>query len=257
MTISAEATVQRALGPDRIAATRWLAAYALLLAAALTALAWLVAGQTWEWSWRGRIIARNLAALAPAVKLLALGIYLSMACTFLPLNTGVVVAAVAMQQANLAPDIWSTDLLVAVVVAAASTIANINDYHIFTLLLRHRRVAAVRNTRFYQAAARWFAVRPFGILMIFNIIPVPVDVVRMLAVSCRYRRGPFGAANFLGRFIRYAAIAAVTYSLGEDYGWLAVVGLLGLAVVLALVRVIRRPGPSRAANEPAPPENNE
>ena len=66
-----------------------------------------------------------------------------------------------------------------------------------------------------------------------RIIPIPVDVVRMLATTYRYGRAPFAAANFVGRFLRYAVIAAVTYALADGGKW-AVAALLALAVVLAL-----------------------
>jgi membrane protein YqaA with SNARE-associated domain len=243
-------------GISAASAAWWLAAYALLLTAGLAALSVLVAGERWTWSWKGQVIADNLAGLRSAVKLLALGIYLSLACTFVPLNTGVVVAAVAMHQARLAPDLPSTALLVGLVGAAASTIANLNDYHVFSLLLRRRRVAAVRHTRIYRAAAAWFAREPFGILVVFNIVPIPVDVIRMLAVTYGYPRRPFAIANFAGRFVRYAAIAGLTYALGCDYGWLVVAAALAVAVAFAAARLGRRltrKAPAETDETPAPP----
>ena len=71
--------------------------------------------------------------------------------------------------------------------------------------------------------------------MVFNVIPIPVDVVRMLATTYRYPRVPFGAASFIGRFLRYGVIAFVTF--WWDLGWIAPVALLALAVVLGLLRL--------------------
>ena len=135
----------------------------------------------------------------PAVKLLIFGIYISLCCTFLPLPTTPIVAALATREAAVTGELWSTVVLVGVVCAAASTIANLNDYHIFTWMLRSRQVAGVRRTRMYACAARWFARSPFVILVIFNIAPIPVDVIRMLAATHRYPRVPFAAANFVGK----------------------------------------------------------
>ena len=230
----------------------WLGGYVLLLGGAIVLLRGALAGEHWTWSWNGRVIAENLAALSPGVKLLILGIYLSLACTFVPLNTNVVVTAIALPQAHLAGSIYTTALLVGLVGGVASTIANLNDYHLYCLLLRNRRVAAVRQTRLYRAAAAWFARRPFLLVAFFSFLPIPVDVVRMLAVTYGYRRGPFAAANFIGRFARYAALAALTYALGERYGWLVVVGALAVAVVFACVKWLGRP--KNDPSDPPPPK---
>ncbi|MGA2266768.1 MAG: hypothetical protein ABSH10_10130, partial [Phycisphaerae bacterium] len=128
-----------------------------------------------------------------------------------------------------------------------STIANLNDYYISTAMLRLHRIAAVRQTRTYHAAAKWFAKWPFSIVLIFNIVPIPVDVIRMLATVARYNRAAFAAANFIGRFFRYAVIAFVTYY--WNLGWIAPVALLVLAAVLGIGRVASGLMKKRAADK--------
>jgi len=220
---------------DGVSVVRWLLIYALFLAATAGPLAWLLAEQSWQWTWSPRQIGLQLREMDAAVKLLALLVYISLCSTFLPLPANAIISAVAMRQFAVTGEFWSTTLLVAVAGAAGSTMANLNDYHLFTWMLRSRRVAGVRNTKLYRVSAKWFARSPFAILTVFNIIPIPVDVVRMLATTCRYPRGPFAAANFLGRFVRYAVIAAVTFLLGER-GWVAVVALLVVAAIFGVGR---------------------
>ena len=223
--------------PDNVSVGRWLAFYALCLAGAAAALAVLIWRQEWSWpAWRDDFWGQ-LAATSPAIKLIIFGVYISLCCTFLPMNTSAMVAVVAMQDTAVCSGAAATTLLVAAVGGIASTIANLNDYHLFTLMLRHHKVARVRNTRLYGASAGWFAKSPFTILAVFNIIPIPVDVIRMLATTYRYPRAPFALANFIGRFIRYAVIAYVTYRLGEA-GWVAPITLLVLAAVLLAARTI-------------------
>jgi membrane protein YqaA with SNARE-associated domain len=224
---------------DTVCVRGWFAAYGLLVAAAAAPLAVLVAREPWSWQdWTGDWdhLQQTFRQTGPAVKLLGLGLYLSLCCTFLPLPTGWIVAAVATRSAAVGPGLWTTALLVAGVGGAASTVGNLNDYHLFTWMLRSRRIATIRRTRAVRAAARWFARAPFLILLVFNVIPIPVDVIRMLATTYRYPRVPFAAANFLGRFVRYGVIAAVTYLMGP-HGWVAAAALLGLAVVLGAARV--------------------
>ena len=235
--------------PDDVSVRRWFAlygAYFLLLGIPLVAL---VYREDWSWSdWWSRPketfgqlkvtlvqLQEAFGQMSPAIKLLAMGLYLSLACTFLPLPTGWIVAGVAMREMAVGGDVWSTTLIVAGISAVASTIANLNDYHLFTWMLRHHRIAAVRNTRTYLAASRWFARSPFFLLVVFNFIPIPIDFVRMLATTYRYPRVPFAAANLLGRFVRYGIIAFVTY--WWNLGWIAPAVLLALAVVLGMMRI--------------------
>jgi len=240
---------------DGVSVRRWFAFYGLCVLVAGAALAVLLSQEPWSWAEWLDSPEELLRTANPAAKLLAFGIYISLCCTFLPLPANWIVAAVAMRQTAVAPSLWATTALVAVVGALASTLANLNDYHLFTWMLRHHRIGRVRDTRVYRLSARWFARSPLLLLVIFNVLPIPVDVVRMLATTYRYPRLPFAGANFVGRFLRYGVIAGATYSLGREGKW-AVLALLGLAVLLAAgkllpaaIRRIRRKAPNVAASE--------
>ncbi|MCJ7543818.1 MAG: VTT domain-containing protein [Phycisphaerae bacterium] len=234
-TPSVSAPTAAAWPDDGISLRRWFAAYGLWLVAAAAALAVLIHGSAWSWSaWRHEP-AKTFAQTGTSLKLVGLALYLSLCCTFLPLPTGWIVAAVATREAAMAGSLIATVAGVGLAGAVASTLANLNDYHIFTAMLRLHRVAAVRYTAVYRAAARWFGRRPFSVVLIFSIIPIPVDVIRMLAATYRYPRAAFAAANFVGRFLRYAVIAFVTYY--WNLGWIAPAVLLVLAAVLGIGRV--------------------
>jgi membrane protein YqaA with SNARE-associated domain len=221
---------------DNISIRRWFAFYAMLATAVAAALLAALLNE----QWRGRAwlddTAATFAGASTAAKLLGFGLYVSLCCTFLPLPTGWIVAGMATREAAVTGELWTTVLVVAAVGAAASTVANLNDYHLFTWLLRSRRVSRVRDSGVYRAAARWFARAPFFILVVFNVVPIPVDVIRMLATTCRYGRVPFAAANFIGRFLRYAVIAFVTF--WWDLGYVAVLALLALAVAMGAGRAL-------------------
>ncbi len=221
--------------PDDVTVKHWFALYGVFFAAAGIPLLLLITAEQWSWSTWCASPADTFAATGIAIKLLGFALYLSLATTFLPLPTGWIAAALAMREVAVGADVWTTTLLVAAVGGIASTIANLNDYHLFTWMLRHHRIAAVRRNHSYQAAARWFARSPFFLLVVFNFIPIPVDVVRILATSHRYPRLPFAAANFIGRFVRYAVIAFITYSWKLD--WKAPVALLVLAALLGGLRI--------------------
>jgi len=228
-----EASLAAAVEPDGMRLRRWFAAYGAYLAAMAIALAIVAAVQVPS----ARALIQDFRHHGALLKLLGFAIYMSICCTFLPLPANVMVAAVSVREVAVGPNWWTTALLVAAVGAAASTMANLNDYHLFTWMLRNHRIRRVRQRRFYKAAVRWFERAPFTILVIFNLLPIPIDVVRMLATSHRYPRLPFAAANALGRFIRYVIIVSITYALGKQ-GWVSVVALLGVAVALGVHRLI-------------------
>lgn len=220
---------------DGISVGAWFGAYAVALGVAIAALAIMLHGHGWTWTWSPARIGEQMQGMDAGAKLLIFGVYVSLCCTFLPMPTNAIVAAVATHEAAVTGELWTTVLAVGLVGAIGSTIANLNDYHLFTLALRHHHVKRIRHTRLYDASARWFSRSPFAILVIFNIIPIPVDLIRMLAVTTRYPRRAFAAANFVGRLLRYSVIAFVTFH--WDLGWIAVVVLLGLAVTLALAKL--------------------
>jgi len=229
--------------PDDITVKHWIGLYSAYFLVLIVPLILLVGNEPWAWSDWIEHAGETFARTSVPVKLLVMGLYVSMACTFLPLPTGWIIAGLATREAALANGASDSVLIVALLTtltvslagSIGSTMANLNDYHIFTWMLRHHRIAAVRQTRTYQSAAKWFSRAPFFLIVLFNIIPIPVDFVRLLATTYRYPRAPFAAANFVGRFIRYAAIAFVTF--WWDLGAVAPIALLALAAALGLGRV--------------------
>ncbi len=238
-------------GPDHRSVKRWVILYAAYLAVLFGCIALLLGRLGDKWSALLLRPGEFTGYSGQLLKLLTFLAYISVATTFLPLPTNWLVAALATRDLALSSSVLTTMVLVASFGAAGSVIANLNDYYLFTLLLRHRRIARVRTTQLYQRTARWFSRRPFALVMVFNVLPIPIDFVRMLAATCRYPLRPYVAANFLGRWVRYAVLAAVTFELGP-HGWIAVVALLATAIILGVGRLLprgprARPAPGSAA----------
>jgi len=155
-------------------------------------------------------------------------LYMSIACTFFPLNTLWIVLWMATQFPA-----W----LVAVVGAVGTSAANLNDYYLLSYLFEFDRVKRLRRRPLYQRAVSWLERAPFVTLTAFSFLPVPVDAVRLLAISRRYSRVRFTAATFLGRFPRYLLLAL-------GWRWLdlpnwAILVVVGAAAGLFLVRHLR------------------
>lgn len=168
--------------------------------------------------------------------------YMSLCCTFFPAPTTWIVMLVAgdliARQLGLAELPILRVALAATVGAFSTGVANLNEYHIFVFLLRWRRMAKVRETRFYDWASARFAAHPFLILVLFAFIPIPVDVIRWLAITVRYSRARYVAAYVIGRWLRYAVLAVT--SLGLNLTEWQIIGIQCVLVVLAAVKILSR-----------------
>jgi len=158
--------------------------------------------------------------------------YLSLACTFLPLPTAWIViwAAAPTEGGGLGLNPW----VVATVGAAGTAIANMHDYYLVTFLYRYRSVRKIRTKGWYKRVAAWYNRAPFGTLAAASFLPIPVDFVRLLAISEGYNRAKFAIGSLVGRWPRYLLLAALADRF--ELGWQWIVGILGATAVLGLWR---------------------
>ncbi len=171
-----------------ISAKKWIAAFAVFLVAA---------GALY-------LLSREVDSFARFEIMLILLLYTSVACTFLPLPTAWIILWAARE----------TDPFgVALIAAAGTCIANLHDYYILNYLFGLDRIGKVKKTGFYLSAVKWFERVPFLTLTVASFVPIPIDIVRILAVSTGYSRMRYTAATFAGRFPRYLLLAWLGYEL--------------------------------------------
>jgi membrane protein YqaA with SNARE-associated domain len=198
---------------ERLSFRAWFYAFILLLA--VLAAVRLVSGKTSE-----------AAALA------GLFAYLSLACTFFPLPTAwIIIWAAAPVEGH---GLGLHPLIVAGGGAAATAIANMHDYYLLTFLYRYRPVQKVRATPLYRRVAVWYNRAPFAALAAASFLPIPIDFVRLLAISEGYSRWKFALGSLVGRWPRYLALAVLADQF--KLGWQWVLGIAGATIVLGLWR---------------------
>ncbi len=201
---------------------RWFAGFALLAAA-------LALGAAQAWS-AGNDALRDLLYFALVV---------SCACQFVPIPIIPLFLWIGRT--------WNP-FLVALVGSAATAVANLHDYHILTALLRVERIDRVRDAAWYRRAAEWWGRYPFWTLAVSNIVVLPVDVPRLLAISTRYSRPRFVLATLVGRYPRYLLLAGLGYQLKPSNRQILAV-LAALAAVWILKRACARLRTRRRAPE--------
>jgi len=198
---------------ERLSLVSWFVPFALLMA--LVGGVYLVGGEG-----------------STAAGLAMLFAYLSLACTFLPLPTAWIViwAAAPAAKGGLGLDPW----VAASVGAAGTAVANMHDYYLLTFLYRYQAMRRIRTTGFYRRFADWYKRAPFGTLAAASFLPIPVDVVRLLAISEGYSRWRFALGSLVGRWPRYLLFAILADAF--ELGWQWVVGVLGATACLGLWR---------------------
>ncbi len=231
------------LGVDRIRPKRWLALYVAYLAC-------LVA----------------LTALLPArFRIPGIGvIYLSLATTFIPLNTSIGVMFMASGEAmpgmveSVTRWFGATEslpvllerlfgatrepyplYLTALLASLATVTANLADYHALAWLMRLGRVRRLARTRFYERIAAWFNQAPFLIVLMINAFAIPFAADRLLAVPRGYSRPRYALAVFLGRYPRYYLTALAADLLKLNW-WQIILVCGGIALAGIVIGRVRR-----------------
>jgi membrane protein YqaA with SNARE-associated domain len=181
--------------------------------------------------------------------------YISLANNLVPLPTMWMVMLLPSNIVGLPGAVPARIAYVAAATAVATGMANLNEYHLLRWALGSRVAGRVRRTRLVQWAIRWFRVSPFGILTLASFVPIPIDAVRWIAIADAYDRWRFFWANVLGRWVRYAVLAGATIWLNAGVRTIMGVqaGLLVVAAVPVVVRVVRRHAAEEVSDEGATP----
>jgi membrane protein YqaA with SNARE-associated domain len=125
-------------------------------------------------------------------------------------------------------------LTVAALGAVGTAIANMHDYYLLTFLYRYKPVRRVRTSGLYKRFAAWYNRAPFATLAAASFLPIPVDFIRLLAISEGYNRAKFAIGSLVGRWPRYLALAYLADRF--DLGWQWILGIGGAIIVLGLWR---------------------
>jgi surface polysaccharide O-acyltransferase-like enzyme len=82
------------------------------------------------------------------------------------------------------------------------------------------------------------------LLVIFNVLPLPADPIRWLAIISQYSLTKYFLAQWVGRFIRYAILATVAKSLKLTFVQIIIIctALFVISGLIALVQRFRQRG---------------
>jgi len=112
--------------------------------------------------------------------------------TFVPYEPGL------LYFSKLYPPLW-----LALLGGMGTSLAGFLDYQAVTYLLRYRKMAAIRENKYYLLAANYFRKAPFACLIITGFTPVPFYPVKFMAIATAYPLQKYLLALFIGRTPRY------------------------------------------------------
>jgi membrane protein YqaA with SNARE-associated domain len=121
-------------------------------------------------------------------------------------------------------------LLLALIGGLGTAAANCMEYYLLSHFQDTHLVQKLKKQKFFLFIERFFYNSPFFLLISVNILPIPIDPVRWLAVISQYDFGKFFMANFLGRTLRYALILALARSFPIPKEIIIYVGLALLSI---------------------------
>ncbi len=96
---------------------------------------------------------------------------------------------------------------VALVGGAATTLANLIDYELFSTLFRTKLLRRIKESKHSQASIRTFQRVALPALVGGNVVVFSWDLIRLVAIAARYPRWKYALATFVGRSVRYAILA--------------------------------------------------
>lgn len=138
--------------------------------------------------------------LPPAARALArFFAYMSLASNTIPLPATPVVIYVGREYPWFA---------VALLGAAATSLANLLDYEIFSSVFKTKLLRKIKESEHSRASIRAFERVAFLALVAVNVVLFTWDLVRLVAIAAKYPRAKYVAATFIGRTVRYAVLAA-------------------------------------------------
>ena len=161
--------------------------------------------------------------------LMSFFLVMSIACNLIPIPTYAFILYVSHDYSLL---------IIVLVGAIGATISALIEYNIVDFIMRFDRIARLKESKRYQKYAAYFDRYSFRSIMIASSIPLPIDFIRIMAITRRYPKFKYLLATLLGRIPRFTAIAFLGTQLPHPKE--IAVFLVGLTLAFELVRRLRK-----------------
>ena len=166
--------------------------------------------------------------------------YMTVACTFIPLQT----PQVAMDYGARYGEMYGLYgfILIAVLGGIGSCISGMVDYTLVAVISQSKKVAKLKNSKtynkhlkpIYDYVEKLYEKAPFFILVIAAFTPIPFEPVKLLACIKKYNRLKFILAVFVARTPRYFILGKF-----QDMVKIPNIYLYGSIVVITMIILVR------------------
>jgi len=159
-------------------------------------------------------------------ELMSYFLVMSVSCNLVPIPTYPFILYVSHDYA-----VW----LIVLVGTIGSTISAIIEYYFIDFLMRFDRFARLKETEGYHKYIKYFDRFSFRSIMLASVLPLPLDVIRIMAIMRRYAKWKYLTATFIGRIPRIFIFAL----LGSQLAYTKTIAI-ALLVITLLIEVVRR-----------------
>ncbi len=147
------------------------------------------------------------------------------ACNLIPIPTYAVILYISHDYS-----LWS----IVLVGTIGATISALFEYNVVDFIMKFDRIARLTESRRYQKFAGYFDRFSFTSIMVASSIPLPIDFIRIMAITRRYPKIKFLLATMLGRIPRLTLIAFLGIQLAHPR---IIAGIIiGITLAIELTR---------------------
>jgi|GEM_PF-2674187 len=165
-------------------------------------------------------------------KLASYFVYMSLACTIIPLPTPPYVIGMGK---------GFDPLLVASLGAFGNAIASLGEYYLLTWLFSRTELQVkIESNKLFQRMVAAFQRAAFFILILTSFSPLPLDPFYLTAIVMRYPLIKFLTAIFVGKWFRYYLLAQVGESFQIPNEYLIILLILLISLPLAIALILKR-----------------
>lgn len=125
-------------------------------------------------------------------------------------------------------------LIIVLVGTLGVVISALFEYNVVEFIMRFDRFARLTKNKRFQKFAGYFDRYSFTSIMVASSLPLPLDFIRIMAITRKYPKIKFLLATALGRIPRFSLIALLGYQL--MYPKIIAVSILGITLFFMLIR---------------------
>ena len=133
-------------------------------------------------------------------------------------------------------EVLDTALLVAFAGAIGAGVAAVIDQTVLKWFFGRKRVESYLKGERVRKILRWFRAFPFGTVVVFAFLPLPLFIVRFMAAASRYSTERYAGGVMLGKFCRLFVLGLIG-GIWEMPQWMITALLISIIISSVFIQI--------------------